>query len=82
MRPSKRKAAAGRREQVDHGGEAPAALEEVGEEGEELREQRPLVQHPLQRGPGLKGSVGEAPNQTNYSDQSSVRILAKFRNFR
>ena len=30
----------------------------------------------------LKGSVGEGPNQTNYSDRSSVRILAKFRNFR
>ena len=26
----------------------------------------------------LKGSVGEGPNQTNYSDRSSVRILAKF----
>ena len=23
----------------------------------------------------MKGSVGEGPNQTNYSDQSSVRIL-------
>ena len=48
--------------------------------------------------PGLKGSVGEGPNQTNYSDQSSIRILgieikprktispsrilSKFRNFR
>ena len=31
--------------------------------------------------PKLKGSVGEGPNQTNYSDRSSVRILAKFRNF-
>ena len=25
--------------------------------------------------PKLKGSVGEGPNQTNYSDRSSVRIL-------
>ena len=25
--------------------------------------------------PGLKGSIGEGPNQTNYSDRSSVRIL-------
>ena len=25
----------------------------------------------------VKGSVGEGPNQTNYSDQSSARILAK-----
>ena len=24
---------------------------------------------------GLKGSIGEGPNQTNYSDRSSVRIL-------
>ena len=23
----------------------------------------------------LKGSVGEGPNQTNYSDRSSIRIL-------
>ena len=30
----------------------------------------------------LKGSIGEGPNQTNYSDQSSVKILSKFRNFR
>ena len=30
----------------------------------------------------LKGSVGEGPNQTNYSDRSSVRIRSKFRNFR
>ena len=30
----------------------------------------------------LKGSVGEGPNQTNYSDRSSVRILEKFRSFR
>ena len=28
---------------------------------------------------GLKGSVGEGPNRTNYSDQSSVRILSKFK---
>ena len=32
--------------------------------------------------PKLKGSVGEGPNQTNYSDQSSIRIPAKIRNFR
>ena len=25
--------------------------------------------------PELKGSIGEGPNQTNYSDRSSVRIL-------
>ena len=30
----------------------------------------------------LKGSVGEGPNKTNYSDQSSVRIRLKFRKFR
>ena len=28
-------------------------------------------------GAKLKGSVGEGPNQTNYSDRSSVRILSK-----
>ena len=28
--------------------------------------------------PGLKGSIGEGPNQTNYSDRSSVKILSKF----
>ena len=28
--------------------------------------------------PELKGSVGEGPNRTNYSDRSSVRILSKF----
>ena len=32
--------------------------------------------------PELNGSVGEGSNQTNYSDRNSVRILAKFRNFR
>ena len=31
--------------------------------------------------PKLKGSVGEGPNQTNYSDQSSVKILSKFNAF-
>ena len=31
--------------------------------------------------PKLKGSVGEGPNQTNYSDRSSVRIRSKFTNF-
>ena len=28
--------------------------------------------------PELNGSVGEGPNQTNYSDQSSVRMLSNF----
>ena len=32
--------------------------------------------------PELKGSVGEGPSRTNYCDQSSVKICAKFRNFR
>ena len=31
--------------------------------------------------PELKGSIGEGPNQTNFSHQSSVKILSKFRNF-
>ena len=30
----------------------------------------------------LKVSIGEGSNHSNYSDQSSVRILSKFRNFR
>ena len=29
----------------------------------------------------LKGSIGEGSNHSNYSDQSSVRILSKFRIF-
>ena len=31
--------------------------------------------------PQLKGSIGEGPNHSNFSDQSSVRIRSKFRNF-
>ena len=46
-------------------------------------EPRPTPAEPLrQLRPELKGSVGEGPNQTNYSDQSSVKIVAKLRNFR
>ena len=33
------------------------------------------------RGPKLKGSIGERPNHSNFSDQSSHSILSKFRNF-
>ena len=32
--------------------------------------------------PELKGSIGEGPNHSNFSDRSTVKILAKFRNFR
>ena len=34
--------------------------------------------------PQLKGSIGEGPNHSNFSDRNSVRILSKkkFRNFR
>ena len=32
--------------------------------------------------PGLKGSIGEGSNHSNFSHQSSVKILSKFRNFR
>ena len=35
-----------------------------------------------QCGPELKGSIDEGPNYSNFSYQSSVKILAKFRNFR
>ena len=31
--------------------------------------------------PRLKGSIGEGPNHSNFSDQSSHSILSKFRNF-
>ena len=34
------------------------------------------------RRPKLKGSIGEGPNHSNFSDRSSVTILSKFRNFR
>ena len=30
----------------------------------------------------LKGSIGEGPNHSNFSHQSLVKILSKFRNFR
>ena len=29
----------------------------------------------------LKGSIGEGPNHSNFSDQSSVKILAKIQEF-
>ena len=35
--------------------------------------------------PELKGSIGEGPNHSNFSDRSSVRILSKrivIKNFR
>ena len=31
--------------------------------------------------PELKGSIGEGPNHSNYSDQSSVNFVSEFRNF-
>ena len=40
-----------------------------------------LAQQPLFRA-WLKGSIGEGPNHSNFSHQSSVKILSKFRNFR
>ena len=54
-----------------------SAIDDLKEEGDRRRKEfeRRWVA-------GLKGSVGDGPNQTNYSDQSLVRILAKFRNFR
>ena len=36
----------------------------------------------LWRSPELKGSIGEVPNHSNFSDRSSVKILSKFRGFR
>ena len=32
--------------------------------------------------PGLKGSIGEGSNHSNFSHQSSVKILSKFNAFR
>ena len=48
-----------------------------------LAEDADLRRGPDRRQPKLKGSIGEGPNQTNYSAWSSVRILPKisFRNF-
>ena len=57
----------------------------AADDGQELRSHGgEVADHwaPGQRGAELKGSVGEGPNQTNYSDRSSVRILAKLRNSR
>ena len=31
--------------------------------------------------PGLKGSIGEGPNHSNFSNQSSVKTLSKFNAF-
>ena len=45
-----------------------------------VAELRDRVVH--RREPKLKGSIGEGPNHSNFSDRSSVRILSKFRNFR
>ena len=43
---------------------------------------RPPLQSSLRRPrrllPGLKGSIGEGSNHSNFSDRSSVRILSKF----
>ena len=38
--------------------------------------------HEVLQIPGLKGSIGEGPNNSNFSDRSPVRILSKFKNFR
>ena len=32
----------------------------------------------VERGPGLKGSIGEGPNHSNFSDDSSVNIVSEF----
>ena len=41
-------------------------------------EAAPRVQHD---GPRLKGSIGEGPNHSNFSDESSVNIVSEFRKF-
>ena len=30
---------------------------------------------------GLKGSIGEGPNHSNFSDESTVNIVSEFRKF-
>ena len=51
---------------------------ELRAEPRDLRRERPaLLLAPRELRPELKGSVGEGPNQTNYSDRSSVRILGQ-----
>ena len=54
------------------------------EGGPRLRARLPrrAARVPAGRVAELKGSIGEGPNHSNFSDQSSVTILAKFRNFR
>ena len=55
------------------------------ESGSALEADRTFKESGVQPGqsvPELKGSIGEGPNHSNFSDQSSVKILAKFGNFR
>ena len=47
-----------------------------------IRTLREEVQRRVGCGTELKGSIGEGPNHSNYSDQSSVRILSELRRFR
>ena len=39
------------------------------------------VKRTAPRYPKLKGSIGEGPNHSNFSDRSSVRILSEFNAF-
>ena len=61
--------------------EAPKPLGAAAAAKVEKLEAMDLRQH-VESLPELKGSIGEGPNHSNFSDRSSVRILSKFKNFR
>ena len=61
---------------------SPARVAEGGEVGAvrgEREGQRRRAEAPV--GPGLKGSIGEGPNHSNFSDESSINIVSEFSEF-
>ena len=58
-----------------------ALMVKVGGKNYEREKQRLADKKLAEHEPGLKGSIGEGPNHSNFSDRSSVRTLSKFRNF-
>ena len=55
-----------------------ASLEVQGKLVEVLQVPERVERHEV-REPELKGSIGEGPNHSNFSDQSSVKIVSEFR---